>query len=215
MKSQKIILIAVVATVGMFFGMLTSAQLTITIPKITSGVAQQQKQQEIQNLLQKINQINDINKRYLATKIVNEMDFTNTTATDHFNNVLDQLDNVVQLIQSRSLKAASNGKDVSDVNDAVQKAEQSIETARSTVEQQSEKTYIVDITLLPKITSTQAGQNKMVSVLKTQFGINNTQLKTDISSIENGVMKNARGDTRNAFLVLAEVPEVDNQPSLK
>ena len=126
--------------------------------------------------------------------------------------MLDKLDEVMQKIESRVEKASANSQDVSQAKFAIYEAGQKIEAARSAVEAQANKTYVVDTTAITDASSTVASQNSLISKLKDQFKILRNQLFSDLKALRDGAIKDARLSVKNAFKALSEVPKVDEEP---
>src|SRR3989344_114570 len=97
-----------------------------------------------QKVQEKIARIKDAKKQEAATKITNQLERVNKVWTEHFSNVLDRLDAILQKITSRTQKAKENGKDVAAVESAIQKAQVAIKTARDAVALQAQKSYVID-----------------------------------------------------------------------
>jgi len=79
----------------------------------------------------RVTQIRDEQKKRMAEQLATQFDRINKNWTDHFSNVLDQLDEVLGKIRTRAEKASANGADVSSVNAAITAAQTSIATARA------------------------------------------------------------------------------------
>lgn len=211
-NKNKYIFATFAAVMSLSFWTFSFAQLYVpNTTNINRIVVQQQRQKMKSDLLSKINLIEDKQKKYLATKITNEMDNTHELWLDHFYSVLSDLDSIVGKIKTRSQKAASNGKDVSSVESAVAKAENSLQVAKSVLDSQAEVIYIVDVNLITKTVS--LNQDLLLSTLRNQFKILSSNMEDNINSIKDGAMKDARNDVREAFLVLADVPDVDDRPA--
>lgn len=175
--------------------------------------AQEKVKQIKENARQKINQIKDQRKKERADRIVKQLDHVNQVWTDHFSNVLDKLDDVLQRIKTRSEKAAANGKDVSAVNTAIAEAQSKIAAARSAVIEQAKKTYIIDTSAINQTGSEQSQQNNLTSALREQFKKMHDQLKNDLMLLRDGVIKDARAAVKNAFQVLSQVPDLNKEPA--
>jgi len=161
---------------------------------------------------QKINQIKDQAKKEAADRIEGQFDHINDVWTNHFTNVLDKLDEVLQKIESRTEKASANGQDVATVKFAIQDALTKISTARTAVAGQAQKTYVVDTTSITQTTSTEGGQSNLVSKLRDQFRTLRDQLSMDLNSLRDGKMKDARTAVQDALQKLSSVSNVDKEP---
>ena len=161
---------------------------------------------------QKISQIKDRTKRSSAERIADQLNHINVVWTDHFSNVLDKLDAVLQKIKSRRDKALANGEDVSSVNTAIANAESKIAAARSAVENQAGKAYEIDAAALSSANMTQSSQDNLVKQLREQFKELRDQLFTDLTSLRDGAMRDARSSIQDAMQELSNIPNVDEEP---
>lgn len=166
-----------------------------------------------EDLREKIGKIKDAKKQEAANKIANQMEHINQVWTNHFVNVLDRLDAVLQKIKSRTEKVATNGTDVSSANTAIAKAETAIATARTAVATQAQKTYVVDMSSLTQDISTTDGQNMLVSDLRKKFKELRNQLFADLTALRDGAMKDARTAVADVLKTLSQLPHVDKEPS--
>lgn len=165
-----------------------------------------------ENAQQRINQLRDQKKKESALKINNQLVRVNQVWTDHFTNVLDKLDVLLQKIESRTEKASANGKDISQVKIAIQSSAEKIAAARTAVENQAQKTYIVDTTSITQNDATSSSQSSLISKLREQFKILRNQLFSDLTSLRDGEMKDARNSVKDALQTLSQVPNVDTEP---
>ena len=161
----------------------------------------------------KMRQIKDTTKQTATDRILNQMEKLNQVWTNHFTNVLDRLDAVLEKIKSRKDKASANGKDVSLVIEAITKAEASIDAARVALEIQAQKTYVVDPATISQETATQEGQNNLISDFRTQFKALRELLFGDLTSLRDGAMKDARDSIKDVVKILSEIPGVDDTSS--
>jgi ElaB/YqjD/DUF883 family membrane-anchored ribosome-binding protein len=115
--------------------------------------------------------------------------------TNHYMDVLDHLEKVLEKIESRTAKAKLNGRDVRRVEEAIQKAHEAIEKAREAVKAQAEKVYQP-----PQITTEEN--------LKLDVGKLRQQLHDDLKAVEK-LVKDARDAVRQAAVALAQIPRVD------
>src|SRR3989344_3136231 len=161
----------------------------------------------------RMRQIKDTTKQNATDRILNQMEKLNQVWTNHFTNVLDRLDAVLEKIKSRKDKASANGKDVSLVIEAITKAEASIDAARVALEIQAQKTYVVDPATISQETATQEGQNNLISDFRTQFKALRELLFGDLTSLRDGAMKDARDSIKDVVKILSEIPGVDDTSS--
>jgi hypothetical protein len=134
-------------------------------------------------------------KRAVVEKIYDRINVLNERMTDHYMDVLDHLEKVLERIESRTAKAKLNGRDVSKVEEAIQKAHEAIEKAREAVKAQAEKVYQP-----PQITTEEN--------LKLDVGKLRQQLHDDLKAVEK-LVKDARDAVRQAAVALAQIPRVD------
>lgn len=161
----------------------------------------------------KISQIKDKKKQETASKIADRLGRINQVWTDHFTNVLDRLDAVLQKVESRTEKASANGKDVSAVKFAIQNALDKISAARTAVASQAQKTYVINAAAVTGTTSTASRQSNLVAGLREQFKALRDQLFGDLKSLRDGPMKNAKTAVQDAIKELSKVPNVDQEPA--
>jgi len=134
-------------------------------------------------------------KRAIVERIYERINALNERMTDHYMDVLDHLEKVLERIESRTAKAKLNGRDVSKVEEAIQKAHEAIEKAREAVKAQAEKVYQP-----PQITTEEN--------LKLDVGKLRQQLHDDLKAVEK-LVKDARDAVRQAAVALAQIPKVD------
>jgi hypothetical protein len=156
-----------------------------------------------ENAQKRIDAIRDAKKRDAANKIINQLERINKNWTDHFARVLDHLDMVLQKIASRAQKAKDNGKDTSLVDAAIAAAEAKIVQARAAVATQAQKTYVLE-------NSTAANdQGALMSQLREKFKALKDQLHTDLTTLRDGAMKEAKEAVKDAFKTLSSVLSVN------
>lgn len=175
--------------------------------------AQARVKQVRESLQQRVDKIQNTTKRTLAARVLNQLDNINKVWTSHFALILDHLDNVLKHIESRTDKAQANGRDVSSVRAAIQKAKEAISSAREAVAEQAKKTYLVDVSAVGGDTSTAGAQTRLVSKFREQFVKLNKQLREDLFALRDGPMKEARQAVQEAFQELSKVPNVDREPA--
>jgi len=219
-NTAKHIYIAEIVGILLFSSSLIFAQSNqVSQGQVQNKTPQQQNQQASVSgtsqisldLRKKINQINNPPQREMATKIALQLGRINQVSTDNSTNVLNKLNAVLQKIKSRRDKALVNGKDVSLINTAIQRAEIVISLARKAVLQQAKKTYVVDT----KDISTESSQNVLVSKLRIQFHLVRDQLFDDINFLRFGVVNDARTTVQDVLRILSGIPDVDKEPGAK
>ena len=158
-----------------------------------------------QKVQEKIARIKDAKKQEAATKITNQLERVNKVWTEHFSNVLDRLDAILQKITSRTQKAKENGKDVAAVESAIQKAQVAIKTARDAVALQAQKSYVIDASTAGE----GEDQEALVASLRAAFKALKEQLMADLKALRDGAMKDARTAVADALKTLISIPGVD------
>jgi len=148
-----------------------------------------------EQLREKIKQKISAKKQEIVERVYERINALNDLITNHYLNVLDRLEKILERIESRTAKAKLNGKDVSQVETAIEKAHQAINSAREAVKTQAEKVYQP-----PEIT----GEEK----LKLEVGKLRKQLHDDLKAVEK-LVKEARDAVRQAAVALAQIPKVD------
>jgi DNA repair exonuclease SbcCD ATPase subunit len=134
-------------------------------------------------------------KQKIVERIYERINALNERITNHYMDVLDRLEKVLERIESRTAKAKLNGRDVSSVETAIEKAHQAINNAREAVKTQAEKVYQP-----PQITTEEK--------LKLDVRKLRQQLHNDLKAVEK-LVKDARDAVRQAAVALAQIPKVD------
>lgn len=165
-----------------------------------------------EKIQQKMAEIRDKQKQKLAEQVVNQLERLNKVWTDHFTNVLNHLDAVLQKIKTRVDKASANSQDVSAVNAAVVAAETAISNSRAAIEVQAKKTYTVDLTAVNSdiaTTTTASGQNQLMINLRAQFKTLRDQLMKDLFGLRDGLMKDSRLAVQTSLQLLSKISKVN------
>jgi len=150
-------------------------------------------------LKDKISKLRDEKKKQIAARLDEQLASLNARWTDHFNNVLNRLSEILGKVELRAGKAESSGKDVAAVKTATQNAKTAIGTARTAVETQAKKTYVAAF-----------GSEKE---LGAAFKAVREQLHKDLFGLRDGAMKSAREAVKEALQALKGVPKVDEELS--
>lgn len=150
----------------------------------------------------KISQIKDPNKKYAAENITDQFDHVNQIWTDHFALVLSQLEAVLTKMEVQKNRILANGGNGAELDAAINSARVKITEARDKVNTQAATTYLIDPAKLPMQTTTTAGQNALVSQMRTQFKEKRDALLQDLFALRNGPMQEARDATKTAFETL-------------
>ncbi|OGY58953.1 MAG: hypothetical protein A3E61_02490 [Candidatus Colwellbacteria bacterium RIFCSPHIGHO2_12_FULL_43_12] len=151
----------------------------------------QDKREALRAQLQKVK---DERRREVVERIDVRLDELNARMLDHFSNVLDRLEDVLERIASRADKAEGRGLDVSTVRTAITDALSSITSARTAVQVQAGKTCIVTVT---------TENNLRVDVGKARKCLH------DNLTVVREAVKAAKEAVRRAATTLAQIPRVD------
>ena len=158
---------------------------------------------------QRLSDIQDKVKQRLAQHLATRFDDLNKTWTDHFMQMLDRYDTILQKIQDRTTAAASNGKDVTATETAITAAKASIATARTAVTAQAAKTYTLDTSTVSTSTSTANGQAQLMQGLRASFQNLHETLFSDLFALRDGPMTDTRKTVQSALQTLGQIPGVD------
>ncbi|MEA3398982.1 MAG: hypothetical protein U9R00_00510 [Patescibacteria group bacterium] len=118
----------------------------------------------------------------------------NTDKTDHFANIVDQIEEILLNVESRTDKAILNGKDITNVEVKITEAETVISTARDMIAEQASKVYEINV----------VDEETLREVVKEV----RESLRTDLTEIKNSV-KDAHIAVRDATISLAQIPNID------
>lgn len=154
--------------------------------------AQQKFKAKREAFQQKVATIKDEKKRQLIERIDNKLSTVNTNRTNQITENLEKLVKILGNIQEKTTTAKENGKDISSVTAAITKAQTAIDNAKTAVQTQAGKEYVITIT------ATGSGQ------LKNSVGITTKQLQADLS-ITHKLMVAAKQAVQQAHLALTKV----------
>lgn len=161
---------------------------------------------------ERIAAIQDKVKQQLAQRLAAQFDQINKTWTEHFMQMLDRYDTILQKVQDRATAAATAGKDTTSTNVAIAAAKASIATARTAVTAQAAKTYTLDLstatTTVTAATSTSQGQMQLMQGLRTSFQNLHETLFKDLFALR-GYMTATRSAVQSALQTLGQIPGVD------
>lgn len=171
---------------------------------------------ELQNKAKaRLAEIKDKEKKNLADKLHNEFNRINKIETSHFTKVLSQYNDVLKKVQDRATKAAANGKDITAVTAAIESAKTAIAVAQIAVTAQAAKTYVLNTTAIvatsTAATTTRDGQEQLMKGLRTAFQTLHEELKNDLKTIRDGVIKDARKAVQGAIQALGPVSQGDDK----
>lgn len=94
----------------------------------------------------KLAKIRDANKVRLVEKIDGSVADLNKRTTDHYLNVLDQINSVLTRVIAKTDKVQTEGKDVAVVRAKITLAQTAIASAKTKVQAQAAKTYTINVT---------------------------------------------------------------------
>lgn len=163
----------------------------------------------------RLSEIKDKAKQEKAQGIAKQFAHINKQWTDHFMNVLEQLDEIMKKVQSRADRAASAGKDVSATVVAIQSAKTAIDSARAAVVVQAGKTYELNTSASSTVavpttaTTTPGGQSELIRNLNTAFKSLHASLFKDLTTLRDGPMLAARRAVQAAAQSLVKIPGVN------
>ena len=145
--------------------------------------------------------LKDAKKQLSAENIVNGLSALNTKLTDELSAKVDQIENVLVSIESRTTKASDKGLDVTTVTAQITKAKTAIADARTAIKGQIAKTYI----------TTSVDQ----ATLKTEMKTLRDSFRTDMKAVFAKV-KDAHTAVRTTATTLAGIANVDDvKPATK
>lgn len=94
---------------------------------------------------EKLADIKDERKQEIVEKIDTNLITLNTKWVSKWNEVLTRLSSIIVKIETRTETLKANGKDTTEIEDAIASAKSSIETAQAAVTAQEAKTYTITI----------------------------------------------------------------------
>ena len=100
-----------------------------------------EKREEFKTRLQKIK---DVRKKTLVEQIDEKISTINKNRADHFLQVLERLEVILDRIRDKAETAQTNGKDTSNLSSAIAAAQDAISTAKSAIITQAGKDYVID-----------------------------------------------------------------------
>jgi len=171
----------------------------------TRTVAQREK------IAERVADIQDKVKQQLAQRLIKQFENLNKIWTDHFMNLMDHYDAILQKIQDRANIAANAGENIASTTAAIQSAKTAIASARTAVIAQAAETYTPDTSVVTTTTSTTmpSGQKELLQNLRNSFKNLHRTLFQDLLALRDGPMKNARKAVQSALQTLTKIPKVD------
>lgn len=152
------------------------------------------KREELKLKLQKIK---DERKRQVVEKVDSQLDALNARWVSQSTQALEQIEDVLGRVATRTDEIESGGKNVSDVRVAIENARSAIAASRSAIGAQAGKTYTILI-------------NKE-GTLKQDVGVARQALHADLVSMRETV-KTARDAVHNVAIALGQIvnPQINN-----
>lgn len=147
-----------------------------------------------EELKDRLKTIKDDRKKKIIERVAEEIHKLNERQMEHFSNVLDKLEKILERIDSRADKAEANGRDVAAVRTKIIEAQAAIDAAKAAVAVQAGKTYDIQI----------GDEN----ALRQTVGEARQALHRDIAVVRELVVK-AREAVKAAATALAQIPRVD------
>ena len=205
---RKIIAVSVLGlSLAMFAGAQTPNALALYHQEQTGNTGSQpptaQKREEMKTQIEakkaelqaKLQGIRDERKKQTVERIFTKVNALNERVTNHFTNVLNQIDEMLNRVNSRAGKGEINGLNVSAAKIEITNAQNAITAARDAVKTQAGKVYSVQTT----------GNE---TTLKSDVGNTRHALHEDLVAAREKV-KAARDAVRKAAVALAQIPRVN------
>lgn len=154
------------------------------------GTIVQQRTQTREEFKLKLEQIKNERKRALVENISDKIVQRNKRWTDHWLLVLARLDDVLNSIRDKTAVLKNKGVDTSALDQAIANAQTAIDSTRTAVNSQAQKTYIIEI-------DTEENLRANVGAVISQF-------QTDLRTVHKLIV-NARQAVWNAATELAKI----------
>ncbi len=159
---------------------------------------QEDRKENREEFKERMKAIRDEKKLAALERIEEKLAAINSRRTEHFLKVLARLREILSKIESRSEKAAENGKDITGVTSAIGAANTAIDTAETAVNTQKEKVY--EVTVNDETTA------------RSDAGAAMKQLQEDLRKVFD-VVKTARTAVHDALKALVAVAGGDTSGS--
>lgn len=164
-----------------------SDKTTMSEKKTIRNMALEEKKANIKEEIQKIK---DVRKQQIMERMDEKFGVINARRTSHMTTNLTQLSNILERIASKAAVQKTEGKDTTEVDEAIATARTSIQEARTAVASQAAKNYTIAVT-----SETQLQQDAKSAI---------SSLITDLKATQEYV-KNARDNVILAARSLAEI----------
>lgn len=168
--------------------------------KVETAKEEAKQKREVQKaeLKTKLEKIKDEKKKAAVGRLDNRFTEINAKQTNHLLKTLTRLEELLGKVSARADKAATNGKDVSSVRMRIEQAKTVIASARTALESQLKKTYLIQVT----------DETQLKSAVATAREALNKDLKAAREAVQTA-HKAVVDATRN----LKGVPKVDEEAS--
>lgn len=103
-------------------------------------------EQNREKLKEQLQKVRDERKRTTVERVDLRFEEINKNRTDHFLNVINRLEEILQNVASRADKAELNGKNITTIKSDIAAAQAIIASARAKIMAQSAKTYAITVT---------------------------------------------------------------------
>lgn len=147
-----------------------------------------------EELKKKLETIRDGKKRTAVETIDKRLEEINANRVEHFSKAVDQLEKVLQNVESRAAKAEEAGRDIAGVKADITAAEMAIAAARAAIVAQSAKSYVLTI--------------NQEDALRVDVGKTRQALQNDLKVVFDAA-KAVREAIRKAATDLAKIPGVN------
>jgi DNA-binding FrmR family transcriptional regulator len=151
---------------------------------------EEEREEHKEELRTKLQAIKDENKQKVVEKLDERLSMMNENWTQHWNNVLERLNQILDKIEARAEKLGEQGKDTAAVTQQINYAQAAIDTAQSAVDAQAEKEYTFEIT-----EETQVREEVKVTI---------AQFKADTRKVLDSI-KSARENVRLALIQVGQL----------
>lgn len=166
--------------------------------KVETAKEEFQKKREVEKeaLKARLEKVKDEKKKAAVERLDNRFTEINTKQTNHLLNTLTRLEELLAKVSSRADKVVARGVDVSAVRTAIEKAKAEIAAARTVLEAQLKKTYLIQVTDEAR--------------LKSAVAVAREALNKDLKAAREAVQK-AHKAVVEANRLLKGVPKVDEE----
>lgn len=159
-----------------------------------------------QKAAERVAEIKDTVRQQKAQNLAARFENLNKVWTNHFMQLIERFDAIVQKMQTRADDSAARGKDATAANTAIQAAKSAIVTAQAAITAQAAKVYT------PSVPPTTADdQENLMKNLQNSFKSLHESLFNDLFALRDGRMKEVRTAMQNALKALSAISGVDEE----